>query len=124
MKLVRDGKIVKAEKLNVPGFMITRELGDGCSYYSKSRGLVVIQSVSKELDGKLWLHTSYSRKSKLPSYYDTQFIKKHFIGEDQKAIAVYPKKSEHVNIMPYCLHLWTCLDGDPLPDFTHGSGSI
>jgi len=124
MKVVRDGKIIRAERKIVPGFRLTRKLEDGCSYYSDSRGIVVIQSASKELDGKLWLHTSYSRKNRIPTYQDTQFIKKHFIGDDKKAISVYPKKSEHVNIMPYCLHLWTCLDADPLPDFTQGSGSI
>lgn len=28
--------------------------------------------------------------------------------------------SRHVNKHPYCLHLWRCLDGDVVPDFTRG----
>jgi hypothetical protein len=28
------------------------------------------------------------------------------------------------NIHPNCLHLFCCLDGDPLPDFTGGMGTI
>lgn len=114
----------KPEKRNIPGFIVTLSLEDGYSYASKSRGLVVIQSTSVELDGKLWLHTSYSRKKRIPTYEDTQFIKKYFIGDDKKAIAIYPKIEEHVNIMPYCLHLWSCLEDDSLPDFTHGMKSI
>lgn len=124
MKIVRNGSIVRADKVDVPGFKITMQLEDGCSYHSKSMGLIVVQSVGKELDGKLWIHTSYSRRNRIPTYQDTAFIKKHFIGDDKKAIAVYPKIEEHVNIMPYCLHLWSCIDDDPVPDFTQGSGSI
>ncbi len=28
------------------------------------------------------------------------------------------------NIHPNVLHLFVCLDGDPLPDFTRGKGSL
>lgn len=31
---------------------------------------------------------------------------------------------KHVNKHPYCLHLWSCLDGPVLPDFTRGSDGI
>jgi len=111
-------------KLDVSGFSIVQEGLDGYMYESKSKGLVVIQSVTKEQDGKQWVHTSYSRKNRIPSYEDTLFIKKNFIGDDLKAIMIFPEKKEHVNIHPFCLHLWFCLDSDGLPDFTHGSGSI
>lgn len=111
-------------KKSIPGFSVITEKIDGYMYKSKSRGLTIIQSEGIEIDGHTWLHTSYSRKSRTPTYEDTKFIKDNFIGKDKKAIMIFPEESEHVNIHPYCLHLWTCLDGDVLPDFTQGTGSI
>ena len=37
---------------------------------------------------------------------------------------VFPERKFHVNIHPFCLHLWCCLDGDGLPEFSHGLGTI
>jgi hypothetical protein len=97
---------------------------DGSAWVNKSLGLLVIESTNKEQDGKTWKHVSMSRKSRLPTYDDMKIVKQQFIGDDHSAIQIFPRKTEHVNIHPYCLHLWCCLDGDPFPDFTNGSGSI
>lgn len=97
---------------------------DGSAWENKSLGLFVIESTHREQDGKLWLHVSLSRKSKLPSYDDIKIVKSVFIGDNNEAIQVFPKQENHVNIHPNCLHLWHCLEGSPLPDFTNGSGSI
>ena len=111
-------------KKSVPGFSVITEKLDGFMYKSKSKGLTVIQSEAIELDNKKWLHTSYSRRNRTPTYEDTKFIKDNFIGKDKKSIMVFPSESEHVNYHPYCLHLWTCLGSDVLPDFTQGMGTI
>jgi len=97
---------------------------DGAAWQNKTLGLHVIESVHKELDGKSWKHVSVSRRSRIPSYEDLVLVKKQFIGEDKTAYQIFPKASHHVNIHPYCLHLWHCIDGDVTPDFTHGTGSI
>ncbi len=96
---------------------------DGCSFVSTDR-LFVIFSIDKELDNKYWLHVSFSRKNRIPDYDDIIRIKKHFIGENKKAIMIFPEKENHVNLHPYCLHLWSCLETDNIPDFTHGLNSI
>lgn len=44
--------------------------------------------------------------------------------ETSTALQVLPPRAKHVNIHPFCLHLWCCLDGDVTPDFTQGSGSL
>lgn len=81
--------------------------------------LMVIISGNTERDRKRWIHVSYSRPTRTPSYWDTVRVKRDFIGDDHKAISVHPAKSEHVSIHPFCLHLWHCVDGDGLPDFRH-----
>ena len=54
---------------------------------------------------------------------DLKEVKRVFVGEDKKAIMVFPPESEHVNIHPNCLHLYAPLGEDPLPDFSK-EGSI
>lgn len=112
------------------GWTLTEERTDGTAWKKRIKGkdYCVISSRGLELDGKRWLHISMSIWNKsayvIPSYDDLIMVKKMFIGPNAKAIQVFPEESKHVNIHPYVLHLWCCLDGDPLPDFTRGSGSI
>ena len=82
-----------------------------------SRLLAVITGFELEHGCGHWLHVSYSRPTRVPSYDDLVLVKRCFIGAERKAISVHPPESEHVNLHPYCLHLWHALDGDGLPDF-------
>lgn len=84
-------------------------------------GLLVLASMRVEDDGHSWLHLSFSRKDRLPSYRDCCRVKRVFIGPKNKAIQVFPSEDEHVNFHPRCLHLFHRLDGDSLPDFRDGT---
>lgn len=106
-----------------PDWKIVETAPDG-AYYKSTDGLAVIVSVATELDGKRWLHVSCSRAERLPSWFDLRRVKNVFVGEDKKAIQVLPPQTEYVNIHPNVLHMFHCLDGDALPDFTQGSGSL
>ena len=87
-------------------------------------GLRAMMGILIELDNKAWLHVSVSREHKIPSYQDLLFAKNTLIGAEKKAIQVFPPATEHVNIHPYCLHLWSCLERDSLPDFARENGMI
>jgi hypothetical protein len=54
----------------------------------------------------------------LPDFDDLMIVKELFIGTEAKAIMVFPARSKHVNIHPHCLHLFSCMTGDPLPEFS------
>lgn len=101
---------------------LIEEAEDGYMFLS-ANGVRVIISGQTEKD-KRWLHVSLSRKGRMPTYDDIALVKKVFIGEDKKAVMVFPEKKYHVNIHSFCLHLWHCLDGDGLPEFSHGLGTI
>jgi len=88
------------------------------------RGMVVIISGGVELDGKRYIHCSISRRDEMPSYTDLDYIKSVVFGPDREAYQKFARRREHVNIHPFCLHLWHCMDGDRLPDFTRGGRSI
>lgn len=83
--------------------------------YNESRRLGVIISY-QIFDGQTWLHLSTSHAKRWPSQNELKEIKLQFFG-DRKAIQVFPSKEEYVNDHPNCLHLFTCLGKDPLPDF-------
>ncbi len=99
-----------------------RETPDGAMY--ERNGLRVIASGATEADGRRWLHVSCSRPNRIPDWDDLRTVKDLFIGADRKAVQVFPPKAEYVNINSNVLHLWCCLDGDGLPDFSAGTGSI
>lgn len=86
-------------------------------YRNQHNSLMVAVSGRTEADGKRWLHVSYSLPNRMPSYDHMTTVKKLFVGRQNKAIFVLPSEDEHVNMHSYCLHLWRCMDGDPLPDF-------
>ncbi len=97
---------------------------DGSRYLHRKSQTSVIISGCVELDGKRWIHFSVARKDHLPHWEELVDIKEMFLGRETKAIQVIPPRSQYVNIHPNCLHLWYCVDGDPLPDFTRGGKSL
>jgi hypothetical protein len=47
----------------------------------------------------------------MPSWDDMSRVKRDFLGEDVEAYQVLAKKSEHVNVHSFCLHMWAPVDG-------------
>lgn len=88
-----------------------------------SDGLKVCVEV-EFIDEALWLHCSFSRQGKDPNYFDMTRVKETFFGADRKAIMVLPKRDEHFSFAKHCLHLYSPLDGDPLPDFRAECGGL
>lgn len=96
-------------------------------YQNRTEHLTVILSAAPQADGHIWLHFSISRTQVtevLPSWDQLVRAKEALLGADTKAIQVLPPRKQWVNIHPGVLHLWVCLDADPLPDFTRGTGSL
>lgn len=91
----------------------------GTFYQGKQTCLRIGISVSFEKDMKRWLHISMSHPMRLPTYEEMFEVKKRFIGSERYlTLMVLPPEALHVNDHPYCLHLWSCLDGHPLPEFS------
>lgn len=104
------------------GWKVALTLDDGAQFKHR-HGLFVIMSGQVE-DGKRWLHLSMSRKDRVPDYDEMCEIKRLFLGDDRLALQLFVPKDRHISLHPYCLHLWSCLDGDPIPDFAHGGRTI
>lgn len=61
-------------------------------------------------NGAGWEHVSVSPfiKRITPSWEDMCKIKNIFFNDDEAVIQVHPSKTDYVNNMPNCLHLWRC----------------
>lgn len=70
----------------------------------------VLRSISTVDDGSKWIHVSVSRPDSIPAYEILAKVKREFIGEEHEAYQVFPAKKDHVNLYPYCLHLWSPMD--------------
>ena len=88
-----------------------------CSVRLDGQNLTAILEVEC-IDGELWAHLSVSNvaRQRVPSWRELKWCKEYFLG-DRKAVQVLPPRAEYVNINPHVLHLYTCLERDPLPDF-------
>jgi hypothetical protein len=122
--VIRGGPLVVCFGLKPPGWVVDDVRGDGARWVNVKRRLVVIASVAVELDGCRWLHLSISHAKRMARYEELCYLKRHWAGTAAKAVEVHASAEEHVNLNPRVRHLWVCLDGDPLPDFTHGGRSI
>jgi hypothetical protein len=91
--------------------------------FMRRDGLLVMASIALYDDGRWWHHISLSRDKRLPTYDELTEVKRLFLGEQAWAVQLFPPSSEHVNIMRYCLHLFSTSERI-FPDFTAGSGSI
>jgi hypothetical protein len=90
----------------------------GMGIYTHNTGLRVLFNADHLIQpGKIWLHASVSLKKRVPTYDELKVVKAIFIGPDLQAIQLFPAESKHINIHKYCLHLWSCVEGDGLPDF-------
>lgn len=101
------------------GWSIVQRWGDGFALVERS-GLSVLVTTAPYEDRE-WMHVSLSRRDRIPSYDDMKYVKEVVIGNDRWAAQLFPPASEHVNIHPFCLHLWVPLGGPlPWPNFGEG----
>lgn len=70
-------------------------------------------------------HVSISPKKKLriPTWDDMCVLKETFFRDSEEAYEIHPKKSEYVNVVENCLHLWKPI-GQELGDLIAINGEM
>lgn len=53
-----------------------------------------------------WDHVSVSTNSRCPTWDEMCAVKEIFFSEDECCVEYHPRKSDYVNVWPYCLHIW------------------
>lgn len=87
-----------------PDFMVDLKGFDGGRGYFVSgscKGMTVIWSY-----GGSWEHVSIDGKKRMPTWEEMCELKDMFFNDDECCVQYHPPKSEYVNNIPYCLHIW------------------
>ena len=53
-----------------------------------------------------WEHVSIDGKNRTPTWDEMCSIKDMFFSDDECCVQYHPPKSEYVNNVPHCLHIW------------------
>jgi hypothetical protein len=63
-----------------------------------------------------WEHVSVSTDRRCPTWQEMDFVKDQFWLPEETVMQLHVPKNRHVNVHPYCLHLWRPLfTAIPLP---------
>lgn len=58
------------------------------------------------VNGEGWDHVSVSRANRCPNWPEMEHVKHLFFMNDETAMQLHVPPADHINIHPYCLHLW------------------
>lgn len=53
-----------------------------------------------------WDHVSVSLPDRCPTWDEMELVKRLFFRDDETAMQLHVPPADHVNVHPYCLHLW------------------
>lgn len=53
-----------------------------------------------------WDHVSVSLLNRCPSWGEMDYVKRLFFKDEETAMQLHVPSCDHINIHPYCLHLW------------------
>ena len=102
LKHIRRSGAIRVELADIHGGMGTIAIGSWTG------------SVVWGTDEGGWEHVSVSPydRSIMPSWDDMCKVKSIFWEDDDMALQFHPKKSEYVNMVDNCLHLWAPKDAE------------
>lgn len=107
---------------------LMQEGADGRAWRLAAGGhMTVIESVSREADGRRWHHVSVARRDRDPTWLELVAVKEAFIGSERYAYLVAPPRDRYVSLHQHCLHWFSCLDapaGAVLPEFSAAGQSL
>nr|AKH47593.1 hypothetical protein [uncultured marine virus] len=66
--------------------------------------------------GEGWEHVSVSRVNRCPNWPEMEHVKHLFFRDDETAMQLHVPPENHINVHPYCLHIWRPSDPQtPIP---------
>lgn len=127
----RDLRVEEESKLQICRFLnsmyfggrlsltqVRKQLGENCinefsgEVYSYRFDWQTVAQVHVHVPKNGWEHISISlyATQRTPSYEEMVTLKNLFWKPSETCIEVHPKKSEYINVHPYCLHIWKKAD--------------
>jgi hypothetical protein len=105
------------QRLRAAGWKRVLAAPDGLGVWDHPRSrLRLVHSVARQRDGKIWGQVSLSSEGgDLPGWYPLRNAQ-WLVYPGCTGLVVVAPESRHVNLSQ-AAHVWTCLDGDVIPDF-------
>lgn len=57
-------------------------------------------------EGDSWQHCSVSSEKRCPTWDEMCLVKDTFFEPEDLCIQMHSRKSQYINLHPYCLHMW------------------
>lgn len=95
---------------NIPNLRVQASGCDGGMGFIYLNGIKAKPANVVWSNGLGWEHVSVSFEKRVPTWDEMCKIKELFWNDDETVVQYHPKKTEYVNIHPYCLHLWKQTD--------------
>jgi len=74
----------------------------------------IVRVIATTHDG--WDHVSVTvNADRCPTWAEMEAVKRTFFKDDETAMQLHVPPVDHINIHPYCLHLWRPNDGREIP---------
>lgn len=106
----------RAEKYRRPHpFGLSHKVGDPFGWFEiplKITGPKLRCQVSTAYKQFEFEHVSVSLAHRCPTREEMCLVKNLFWDDGDTVVQYHPRKSEYVNHMKYCLHLWRWMNGD------------
>lgn len=85
-------------------------MADGCqgAFLIRLDGhpIKIMAADGKDEEAQGWEHVSVSCPNRTPTWKEMCWVKDQFWEEEEVVFQLHPRKSEYVNVHPYCLHMW------------------
>jgi hypothetical protein len=62
--------------------------------------------------GDGWDHVSVSRSHRCPNWPEMEYVKRLFFKDDETAMQLHVRVTDHINMHPHCLHMWRPQDSE------------
>lgn len=79
---------------------------------TKRNGPVLRIQVSPGFEAGGWEHASISLAFRCPTWEEMCLVKDLIWNDEDTVVQFHPPKSDYVNLMPFCLHLWRWTGGE------------
>ncbi len=90
-----------------------KEGDDGGAFQIPYQGRVLNIIASSGLG---WDHVSVSLTNRCPNWREMSYVKDLFWNDDEVVMQLHVARKDHINMHPFCLHLWKPQDKEiPLP---------
>lgn len=82
--------------------------------FTVRRNEVVLTVIASTGGG--WDHVSVSTAGRAPTWDEMEYVKRLFFKDNETAMQLHVRPSDHIKLHPHCLHLWRPQDERvPLP---------